>query len=89
LKPVTNLGQRRLAADRYWGLCGQPSPEIVAIGPPILAIFKLDDRANEGIAPSLDVCDVSIAELAVAKRLADGGNVDSKTPFFNGTFDQT
>jgi hypothetical protein len=42
------------------------------------------DGADERIAPSLDVCDVSIAKLAVAKRLADGGHVDSKAPFLNG-----
>jgi hypothetical protein len=44
----------------------------------------LDDRADERVAPSLDVSDVSVARLTVAKRLADGGNVDSKASFLNG-----
>jgi hypothetical protein len=37
----------------------------IHVMPAVLAIFKSDDRANEGIAPSLDVGDVSIAKLAV------------------------
>jgi hypothetical protein len=34
-------------------------------------------------SPSLGVCDVSVAKLAVTKRLADYGHVDSEAPFFN------
>ena len=48
------------------------------------AIRTGDNVADERVAPSLDVSDVSIAKLAVAKRLADGGNVDSEAPFLNG-----
>src|SRR6202048_1689512 len=42
------------------------------------------DGADERIAPSLDVCDVSIAKLAVTKRLADCGHVDPEAPLLNG-----
>ena len=62
----------------------EPSSEIGAVAPAVVAFFKSDDRTDERVAPSLDVSDVSIAKLAVAKRLADGGNVDSKAPFLNG-----
>jgi hypothetical protein len=62
----------------------EPSSEIAAVAPAVVAFFKSDDRTDERVAPSLDVSDVSIAKLAVAKRLADGGNVDSKAPFLNG-----
>src|SRR5258708_28480595 len=82
--PVTNLGLRHLAANQHWGLRSEPSSGIGTIAPAALAIFKSDDGADERIAPSLDVCDVSIAKLAVTKRLADGGDVDSKAPFLNG-----
>ena len=43
-----------------------------------------DHGADERIAPSLDVCDVSVAKLAVTKRLADRGHVDPQAPLFNG-----
>jgi hypothetical protein len=65
-------------------LRSESSSEIGTIAPAALAIFKSDDRADERIAPSLDVCDVSIAKLAVTKRLADGGHVDPEAPFLNG-----
>src|SRR6185295_3112588 len=62
--PVTNLGLRHLAANQHWGLRREPSLEIGAITLAALAIFKSDDSADERIAPSLDVCDVSNAKLA-------------------------
>src|SRR5258707_15791553 len=54
------------------------------IAPAALAIFKSDNGADERIAASLDVGDVSIAKLAVTKRLADGGHVDPEVPLLNG-----
>jgi hypothetical protein len=65
-------------------LRSESSSEIGAVAPDALAIFKSDDRVDERIAPSLDVCDVSIAKLAVTKRLADCGHVDPEAPFLNG-----
>ena len=82
--PVANLGLRHLAANQPWGLRSESSSEIGTIAPAALALFQSDDCAHEGVAPSLDVCDVSIAKLAVTKRLADCGDVDSKGPFLNG-----
>ena len=82
--PVTNLGLRHLAANQHWGLRSKSSSEIGTIAPAALAIFKSDNGADERIAASLDVCDVSIAKLAVTKRLADCGHVDPEAPFLNG-----
>jgi hypothetical protein len=56
----------------------------IRVLPAVLAIFKSDDRANEGIAPSLDVGDVAVAKLAVAKRLADCGDVDTEGALLHG-----
>src|ERR1700720_4678964 len=42
---------------------------------PVLPALRIagerDDGADERVAPCLDVCDVSVAKLAVTKRLAD------------------
>ena len=57
-------------------------PELVV--PALRAASERDDGADERIAPSLDVCDVSVAKLAVTKRLADGGHVDPEAPLLNG-----
>jgi hypothetical protein len=41
-----------------------------------VAVVESDHRADERVAPSLDVCDVSVAKLAVTKCLADRRHVD-------------
>src|ERR1700755_2067032 len=43
-----------------------------------------DDRGDECVAPSLDVCDVAISKLAVTKCLADRGHVDAEAPLLDG-----
>jgi hypothetical protein len=52
--------------------------------PALCTACERDDGADEAVAPSLDVSDVSVAKLSVAKRLADGGHMDPKAPFLNG-----
>jgi hypothetical protein len=47
------------------------------------AVFETDDDANERIAPSIDVRDVSVAELAIPKHLSDGGHMNAEDPFFH------
>ena len=42
-----------------------------------------DDGADERVTSSLDVCDVAVAKLAVTKRLADRGHVDSEAPLLD------
>jgi hypothetical protein len=59
-----------VAANQHWGLRSESSSEIGTIAPAVLAIFKSDNGADERVAPPLDVGDVSVAKLAVAKRLA-------------------
>ena len=82
--PVTNLGLRNLAANQHQGLRSEPCLEIGTIAPAAVAIFKSDNGADEGVAPSLDVCDVSVAKLAVTECLADRGHVDPEAAFLNG-----
>jgi hypothetical protein len=48
-----------------------------------LAIFETDDGADERVTPSVDVCDVSVAELAIPERLADGGHVNPEGSLFH------
>jgi len=47
------------------------------------AVFETEDDANERIAPSIDVRDVSVAELAIPKHLSDGGHMNAEDPFFH------
>ena len=47
------------------------------------AVFETDDDANERIAPSIDIRDVSVAELAIPKHLSDRGHVNPEHPFFH------
>jgi hypothetical protein len=41
-----------------------------------------DDGADERVASSIDVRDVSVPELAVPKRLSDGGHVNPEGHLF-------
>src|ERR1700692_1591660 len=63
---------------------GEPAlvPELSV--PAFLATSEGDNGADERVAPSLDVCDVSVAKLAVTKRLADRGHVDPDAPLLHG-----
>src|SRR5258706_13615462 len=83
-KFVANLSDDRFAPNHHDRSHGEPA----LVGELGVAVFRAtserDDGADERIAPSLDVCDVSIAKLAVTKRLADCGHVDPEAPFLNG-----
>jgi hypothetical protein len=48
-----------------------------------LAIFETDDGADERVAPSINVCDVSFTELAVPEGLADEEHVNAEGPIFH------
>jgi hypothetical protein len=82
--PVANLGRRHLAANLHWGLRSNSSSEIRTITPAAFAILRPDNGSDERVALSLDVSDVSITELAVAKRLADCDHVDPEGSLHNG-----
>src|SRR6185295_13975225 len=79
-KLVANLADDRFAPDRHDRSHGEPAlvPELGV--PAIRSATERDHGADERIAPSLDVCDVSVAKLAVAKRFSDRGHVDPEAP---------
>src|SRR5260221_8012094 len=83
-KLVANLADHRVAANHPARLCGQPAWLSGLIVPALRTAGERDDGADERVAPSLDICDVSVAELAVTKRFADRGHVDSEAPLLDG-----
>ena len=83
-KLVANFPDHRVAPNHPARSCGQPAWLLELIVAALRTACERDHGADERIAPSLDVCDVSIAKLAVTKRLADCGHVDPEAPFLNG-----
>src|SRR5882757_8644662 len=83
-KLVANLADDRFAPNHHDRPHGESAlvPELIV--PALRTACERDDGADERVAPSLDVCDVSIAKLAVTKRLADCGHVDPEAPLLNG-----
>src|SRR6266852_7614452 len=83
-KLVANLADHRFAPNHHERSHGEPAlvPEL---GVPALRIAcERDNGADERVAPSLYVCDVAVAELAVTKCLADRGHVDPEAPLLYG-----
>src|ERR1700688_1850636 len=82
-KLVANLADDRFAPNHHDRSHGEPAlvPELSVRA--FRATSEGDNDTDERVAPSLDVCDVSVAKLAVTKRLADCGHVDSEAPFLN------
>src|SRR5216684_6941773 len=76
-KLVANLADHLFAPNHHERSHGEPALVAELIVPALRTAGERDDGADERVAPSLDVCDVSVAKLAVAKRLADRGDVDS------------
>src|SRR6202140_1358460 len=76
-KLVANLADDRFAPNHHDRSHGESAlvPELIV--PTLRTACERDDGADERVAPCLDVCDVSVAKLAVTKRLADRGDVDS------------
>src|ERR1700681_3071447 len=76
-KLVLNLADHRFAVNHHRRSHGEPAlvPELTV--PALRTAGERDDGADERVAPCLDVCDVPVAKLAVTKRLADRGDVDS------------
>src|SRR5713226_4229501 len=83
-KLVANLADDRFAPNHHDRSHGEPAlvPELIV--PALRIACERDDCADERVAPSLDVCDVAVAKLAVTKRLPDCGHVDSEAPLLNG-----
>src|SRR5258705_7919121 len=83
-KLVANLADDRFAPNHRDRSHRKPALGGELSVPVFRATSQRDEGADERIAPSLDVCDVSIAELAVTKHLADCGHVDPKASLLNG-----
>src|SRR5882672_2967711 len=76
-KLVANLADVRFAPNHHDRSHGAPALRPGLIVPALRTACERHDGADERVAPCLDVCDVSVAKLAVTKRLADRGHVDS------------
>src|SRR5260370_25437840 len=83
-KLVANLADDRVAPNHHDRSHGEPALGGEPGVPFFRATGERDDGADERVAPPPDVCDVSVAELAVTKCLADCGHVDPEAPLLNG-----
>jgi len=83
-KLVANLADHRFAPNHHERSHGEPAllPELIV--PALRTPCERRDGADERVAPPLDVCDVSVAKLAITKCLADRGHLDSEAPLLNG-----
>src|SRR3984957_17257716 len=83
-KLVANLADDRFAPNHHERSHGEPA----LVSGPVAAALRIaserDDSADERVAPPLDVCDVAVAKLAVAERLADCGHVDPEASLLHG-----
>ena len=82
-KLVANLADHRFAPNHHERSHGEPAllPELIV--PALRTAYERRDGADERVAPPLDVCDVSVAKLAITKCLADRGHVDSEASLLN------
>src|SRR5216683_2010613 len=82
-KLVADLPDHRFATNHHERSHGEPALAGELVLPALRTASEGDDGADERVAPCLDVCDVSVAKLAVSKRLADCGHVDPEAPLLN------
>ena len=83
-KLVADLADHRFAPNHHERSHREPALVPEPVVPALRTACERDDGADERIAPCLDVCDVSVAKLAVTKRLADRGHVDPEAPLLHG-----
>jgi hypothetical protein len=83
-KLIANLTDHRFAPNHHERSHGEPAwvPEFIV--PALRIACDREYGADERVTPSLDVCDVSVAKLAVTERFSDCGHVDSEAPLLNG-----
>src|SRR6266852_6467296 len=84
LKLVADLADDRFAPNHHERSHGEPALVAELIVPALRTAGERDDGADERVTPCLDVCDVSVAKLAVTKRLADRSHVDPQAPLLYG-----
>src|SRR5258708_21863336 len=75
-KLVANLADHRFAPNYHKRSRREPALLSGPVVPALRTACERDHGADERVAPSLDICDVSVAKLAVTKRLAYRGHVD-------------
>src|SRR6202795_3213586 len=83
-QPVADLADDHFAPDHRDRSQRKPALLPEPGVPAFRASSARDNVADERVTPSLDVCDVSGAKLAVTKSLADRGDVDSYSPLLYG-----
>ncbi|MGY3423428.1 hypothetical protein ACVWZW_003903 [Bradyrhizobium sp. F1.13.4] len=83
-KLVADLPDHRLASDHRDRSHRKPALVRRSGAPAFRGASEGNHRAGERVAPSLDVCDEAVAELAVTQRLADRGHVDPDAPLLDG-----
>src|SRR6266851_2628949 len=83
-KLVANLVDDRFAPNHHKRSRREPAFLSGPVVPALRTACERNHGADERVAPSLDVCDVSVAKLAVVKRLADRGHVDPEAPLLDG-----
>src|SRR6201999_4301018 len=81
---VADPRDERFAPNHHARSHGEPALVPEPGVPAFPAVSEGDNGADERVAPTLDVCDVAIAKLAVTKRLADRRHVDPDAPFLDG-----
>src|ERR1700733_8761759 len=81
---VADLADHRFAPNHHERSHGQPASMSGSVAAALRTAGERDDGADERVAPPLDVCDVAVAKLAVTKRLADRGDVDSQASLLHG-----
>src|ERR1700681_2730240 len=82
-KLVLNIADHRFAVNHHGRSRRQPALLSGPVVPALRTACERDDGADERVASCLDVCDVSVAKLAVTKRLADRGDVDPEAPLLD------
>src|ERR1700692_3518059 len=83
-KLVADIAGHRFAPNPHERSHGEPALVPAPVVPALRIACERDNVADERVATSLDVCDVSVAKLAVTKCLADRGDVDPEAPLLDG-----
>src|ERR1700733_12493616 len=81
---VADLADHRFAPNHHQRSHREPASMSGSVAAALRTAGGRDHGADERIAPPLDVCDVAAAKLAVTKRLAARGGVDSQASLLHG-----
>jgi len=82
-KLVADLADDRFTPNHHDRSHGEPALVSGPVAAALRTARERDDCADKRVTPSLDICDVSVAKLAVTKRFSDRGHVDPKAPLLD------